>query len=244
MLNKNLLEHVSSFHPMYMEAKPYPHAVIDGFMNPKILDVVLDELQEYKHWSFDDEQQTMIHQVNKFYTPASNEDAERTLKLFSRDCPITLSVLNYLYSEQVTDFLTQLTGIPNLKRDTQWLGAGAHKVCNGGRLDVHADFNLNWKIGLYRRINLLLYLSKDWEEEYGGHLELWERDLSKCAGKVLPIFNRAVIFSTMRDSYHGHPHPIVCPEDKARYSLALYYYSDIPHENEDTEFRMVTWKDV
>jgi Rps23 Pro-64 3,4-dihydroxylase Tpa1-like proline 4-hydroxylase len=244
MLNKELLENVSSFKDLYANARPYSHALIDGFMNPKILDIVLDELQEFKNWEYDDEAHTMIHQVNKFYIPASNHKAAESLAVFSRDCPITLSVLNYLYSEQVTNFLTELTGIPNLKRDTMWLGAGAHKVCNGGKLDVHADFNLNWKTGLYRRINLLLYLSKDWKDEYGGHLELWERDLSKCAGKILPTFNRAVIFNTMRDSYHGHPHPITCPDNTARYSLALYYYSDVPHENEDKDFRTVTWKNV
>lgn len=240
MLNKDLLENVSSFKELYATAKPFPHVVIDGFFNPEILDVVLDEMIAYDAWSHDDT--NLAHQVNKYYSPASDGTAQETLELLYQKAPVAGSVLNYLYSKEVFDFLTELTGISDLQGDTAWLGAGMHKVVNGGKLALHADFNKNWTTGLYRRINLLLYLNKDWKDEYGGHLELWERDLSKMAGKVAPIFNRAVIFSTMRDSYHGHPTPMTCPPDVARYSLALYYYNNVPHENEDVDFRQVDWK--
>jgi Rps23 Pro-64 3,4-dihydroxylase Tpa1-like proline 4-hydroxylase len=53
---------------------------------------------------------------------------------------------------------------------------------------------------------VLVYLNKDWKEEYGGHFELWNRELTQAEAKILPIFNRCAIFSTTSHSYHGIPH--------------------------------------
>jgi hypothetical protein len=72
----------------------------------------------------------------------------------------------------------------------------------------------------------LFYLNEDWEESYGGHFELWERDMSKSVTKILPLFNRVALFSTTGDSWHGHPDPLTCPPDRSRRSLALYYYTN------------------
>src|SRR5208282_3669906 len=94
------------------------------------------------------------------------------------------------------------------------------------KLGVHADFNKHGEFGLDRRLNLLLYLNKDWREEYGGHLQLWNRDMSRCEAKVAPIFNRVVVFGTTDFTYHGHPDPLQCPDDMTRKSLALYYFSN------------------
>jgi len=93
-------------------------------------------------------------------------------------------------------------------------------------LAIHADFNRHRAYSLDRRLNLLLYLNKDWREEYGGHLQLWNRDMTRCEAKVLPVFNRVMIFSTTDFTYHGHPDPLQCPEGMTRKSLALYYFSN------------------
>src|SRR3546814_13364087 len=45
---------------------------------------------------------------------------------------------------------------------------------------------------------------------------------------VAPVFNRCVVFNTDSDSYHGHPDPLTCPEDRSRRSIALYYYTASP----------------
>jgi hypothetical protein len=79
---------------------------------------------------------------------------------------------------------------------------------------------------LDRRINVLVYLNENWEESYGGHFELWEKDMSKCAVRIAPIFNRMAIFSTTDYSWHGHPDELTCPPDRSRRSLALYYYTN------------------
>ncbi len=100
-----------------------------------------------------------------------------------------------------------------------------HITGKGGFLKIHSDTNFHPNFNLDRRLNWLIYLNKNWKEEYGGNLELWNKDMSKCVQNIKPIFNRAVIFSTDDQSYHGHPDPLNCPEDMERKSLAFYYYS-------------------
>ncbi len=89
---------------------------------------------------------------------------------------------------------------------------------------------------------MLIYLNKEWREDYGGHLELWDRDLKRAERSILPAFNRTVIFSTTDFSNHGHPKPLRCPASTTRKSISLYYYSNGRPEEEksrphDTLFR-------
>ena len=123
-------------------------------------------------------------------------------------------------------FLEELTGITNLISDPSFRGGGLHSIYRGGKLGVHVDFNKHEQYGLDRRLNLLLYLNKDWREEYGGHIELWDREMKECVRSYLPKFNRVVIFTTTSASFHGHPEPLSCPEHMNRKSMALYYYTN------------------
>ena len=129
-------------------------------------------------------------------------------------------------------FLQDLSGINNLIPDPHYRGAGIHVTGQGGGLDVHADFNRYTRFGLDRRVNTLLYLNHDWPDAYGGHFELWPRNMSGCAGRVAPLFNRFVAFSTTDFSYHGHPSRMRLPAGRMRRSLALYYYTNGRPANE------------
>src|SRR5205823_97053 len=80
---------------------------------------------------------------------------------------------------------------------------------------------------LQRRLNLLVYLNKDWERGYEGNLELWDMNEKKRLADIAPLFNRAVLFETNEVSYHGHPHPLNCPQNMTRKSLAVYYYTPV-----------------
>ena len=81
-------------------------------------------------------------------------------------------------------------------------------------------------------ITVLIYLNEDWKEEFGGHFELWDREMKGCRKKILPLFNRMAMFSTTSESYHCHPNPLTCPPDRTRKSLALYYYTNGRPEEE------------
>ena len=98
-------------------------------------------------------------------------------------------------------------------------------IPRGGRLGVHADFNIHKKLGLDRRLNLLLYLNYNWQPEWGGELELWDKDVQSKVKGYLPVANRVVVFSTTDIAFHGHPDPLNCPKGMYRRSIALYYYT-------------------
>jgi Rps23 Pro-64 3,4-dihydroxylase Tpa1-like proline 4-hydroxylase len=139
--------------------------------------------------------------------------------------PATRRLLAELNSATFIDFLERLTGIAGLIPDPHFEGGGLHQIERGGHLKVHADFNRHPRTGLERRLNVLIYLNRDWKDEYGGAFELWNEDMTTSEEKVMPYFNRCVIFSTTSKSYHGHPEPLTCSAGETRKSIALYYYS-------------------
>ncbi len=133
------------------------------------------------------------------------------------------------------NFLEKLTGISGLIPDPHYLGGGLHQIERGGFLKIHADFNRHSRLKLDRRINVLLYLNRPWEDTWGGHLELWDSTMTICADKIAPLFNRLVVFTTTDSSFHGHPDPLDCPPDVVRRSLALYYYTNGRPEREQSK---------
>jgi Rps23 Pro-64 3,4-dihydroxylase Tpa1-like proline 4-hydroxylase len=196
----------------YQSAAPFPHTVIEHFLPEWLLDKVVEEFpsSEGIHW-------------NRYTANGNTEKLATEHEELMGD--YTRHVLAQLNSGIFVSFLEELTGITGLVADCYLLGGGLHMIKPGGFLNIHADFNRHPRTDLERRINLLLYLNKDWDEAFGGHLELWNRDMTKREERILPVANRCVIFNTTDDAYHGHPEPLRCPTDRARCSLALYYYS-------------------
>ncbi len=202
----------NKYHDQYINADPFPHIVIDNFLPETILEKVLEEFPT-----------TTAEGWRNFELKTEKKlDSFPELKMGE----MTRFLLYQLNSSVFMEFLEKLTGIPGIIPDPYFLGGGIHQIERGGFLKIHVDFNKHTRMKVDRRLNLLIYLNKDWKEEYGGHFELWNRDVSACKNKILPIFNRCVIFSTSDFSYHGHPDPLNCPEGMTRKSLALYYYSN------------------
>ena len=120
--------------------------------------------------------------------------------------------------------LEGLTSIQGLIPDPYFTGGGFHETTRGGKLGIHADFRINDQLHLQRRLNMIIYLNENWNEAWGGALELWDRKMQAKQIEVVPLINRCVIFNTDADSYHGHPEPLQTPEGVMRRSIALYYY--------------------
>lgn len=196
----------------YSAGEPFPHVVIDDFLPVEVLRSVAGSFPEARRgdWhEFDNPRQKKLAVEDE----ASIGDAAR-------------AVLYQLNSATFMEFLERLTGIEGLIPDPYFTGGGLHQIERGGYLKIHADFNRHPKFKLDRRLNLLLYLNEGWEDSYGGHLELWDREVKRCVRRIAPTFNRCVIFNTTDFSFHGHPEPLACPEWVTRKSLALYYYSN------------------
>ena len=212
----------------YATASPFPHTHFDDFFDAAVVDGVLKEFpgENDIDWiSYYDGNQKKL----------ANEREENM-------GPFTRHVLHSLNSPAFLKFLEALTGIQGLIADPTFRGGGLHNIYRGGKLGIHADFNKHTKLNLERRLNLLLYLNKDWKEEYGGHIELWDKGMTHCVKRYLPIFNRVVIFTTTDLSFHGHPDPLLCPTTTSRKSLALYYYSEGRPEEETSDKHSTLFK--
>ncbi|QHT72011.1 2OG-Fe(II) oxygenase [Rhodocytophaga rosea] len=199
--------------PRYRQAQPYPHIVLNNFLEEWAAEKALSEFPAVKDAGW-------IHyvQVNEKKHGLNKMDM---LPLFIKQ------LIQELNSSPFLEFISKLTGIKNLVPDDMLEGGGLHQSKRGGFLNVHADFTVhphkrNWR----RRVNLLIYLNKDWKPDYKGDLELWDRQMKGHQQKISTVFNRCVIFNTDEDSYHRLPDAIECPEDIMRKSIALYYFTE------------------
>lgn len=220
----------------YQQASPFPHIVIDNFIPAELVERILAVFPDLK--------------ARKGQTPDAvvlddGTSPQPHKRWLSNQIGVDMLLKQVYWEMNSADFLRfleKLTGIEQLIPDPHLNGAGVHDTKKDGLLMIHADFNKHPLFNLDRRINILIYLNQDWPDEYGGHLELWARDMSKMEQRVAPLAGRCVIFSTLRDSFHGHPHPLSCPPDRSRKSIALYYYTKGRPADQDPTPHPTLWK--
>jgi Rps23 Pro-64 3,4-dihydroxylase Tpa1-like proline 4-hydroxylase len=178
---------------------PFPHAIFDGFIPPETVRSINAEWPE--DWL--------------------KEDGKANRK-WSRD-RLTPAAAEVAQSVDVK-MLEDVTGIAGLFADPELFGSGLHCIPPGGFLKMHVDFNQHPN-GWHRRVNVLVYLNERWDDVWGGQLQL---GLGEDAKLIAPLGGRCVVFETNDKSWHGHPHPLACPADVQRRSMALYYYTRRP----------------
>lgn len=211
----------------YNAAKPFPHIIIDNFLPEDILEMCLAQLPSKTGRSgiqFDREQE-------RFKTHFMPDDLSSDLR----------GLFYAFNSRPFIRVLENITGIKGLIPDPFFLGAGIHETTQGGYLAIHADFNHHKPMNVERRINVLIYLNRDWDVKYGGALELWNREMTKKEREIVPLFNRCVIFNTDSNSFHGNPEPVNHPTGESRKSIALYYYTatwDASKREHTTQFKV------
>jgi Rps23 Pro-64 3,4-dihydroxylase Tpa1-like proline 4-hydroxylase len=197
----------------FRAASPYPHAVIDDFLDPERAAAIARAFP-----APDDDLAWDRFGAAGFEVKLGSAREERYPE------PLRHAVHD-LNSGPFIAFLERLSGIDHLLPDPHLVGGGIHLSRRGDHLGIHADFNWHEKLQAHRRLNLLIYLTPDWQREYGGELELWDVTASRLERRVEPLFNRAVVFETRSDTFHGHPNPWAAPDGVYRQSIALYYYS-------------------
>jgi hypothetical protein len=197
----------------YAAANPFPHIVLDDVLQPAAFKAAMSEFPgiEDPFWK------GYLHVNEAKY---SNTHADSW-------SPALREAAKALTSSEFVAYLEELTGIRGLLADWSMDGGGLHQTRRGGHLNIHTDFSThhqheNWA----RRVNVLLYLNEEWRDEWGGKLELWDKDMSACQERVTPQGNRMLVFTTSDISYHGHPDGLTCPQDVARRSIALYYFTE------------------
>ena len=196
----------------YCFAEPFPHVVIDDFLPANLIDKILENFPKEKL------DQDVVFEMG--YAGLHKRQVDpANCNGFCRE------VFGFFNSTPMVQFLESLTTIPSLIPDPHFVGGGFHETSTGGKLGIHADFRINEQLHLNRRINMIIYLNKEWDERYGGQLELWDKTMENKVHSIAPLYNRCVIFNTDADSFHGHPDPLNTPEHVKRRSIALYYYT-------------------
>ncbi|MGD1842817.1 MAG: 2OG-Fe(II) oxygenase [Thermonemataceae bacterium] len=215
-LNERLDTLKAAFHAK----KPFKYLMFDDFFPTPVAEQIHDSYPTIADGQWDGT--TYLDQKNKFQKTKFEEDS------------ILDIVFKELNSKEFLDWLEQLTGIEALVGDEELFGGGLHQSINGAFLNVHVDYNIHPKTKYHRRLNVLVYMNKDWKDEYEGHLELWDltKDKKVLIDSYAPSFNRCVIFETNEISFHGHPKPLKTPKGVNRKSLATYYYTKDRPQNE------------
>lgn len=216
--NHGLYQDVAAkYHDFFKNNIPFPHISIDNLFDVNFIKRVSDEFPKHA-----------IGDNLAFGWDGSQINVQnRKLWCRSEICmgDYTNHLISHLQSSVFVQFLERLTGIHDLIADTKHFGGGLHQIQSGGHLSIHADFARYYNGKLWRRVNVFVYLNDDWQESYGGHLELWDRNITKKVISFAPILNRLVIFETSDFSFHGHPDKLNTPLDVTRKSIALYYYT-------------------
>lgn len=211
--------------PAFAASGAVPHIVIDDFFSPEVAASLAA--------AFPTRDEALWHVYDN---PLEQKRACSDMTQVPGPLRTAIFALSGPSMVEAVRQITGLASLDELQADPYCHGGGLHAHGRGGKLDLHLDYARHPLSGLERRFNLIVYLPRTpdgqpWDKSYGGALELRGADAvdASCpsggppSAAVLPLFNRALLFSTTAPSFHGFPAPLECPEDAERRSLALYY---------------------
>lgn len=214
----------------YAAASPYPHLVIDGLLGAELAGAVARAFPPADHpgWR------------------ARDYPEQRRLAQLLRGDVELAPELRWLLAElcgaAFLDFLGALAGRRDLLADPHFTGAGPLATPPGGYLAVHTDFNRDSQRHLARVLTALYYVPTRWSEQWGGELELWDRQGERCQVRLAPLPDRLVVMAHGEDHWHGHPTPVTCPPGEQRAVVAAYYYAAAPDPQADAAAHGARWR--
>ncbi len=194
-----------------LQASPFPHLVLEGLFNPRLLELVAEEfdLMPPETWA----------DVKSAY------ESTRRSALGARLGPAAQLYFDIVNSGWFTSWLSDIVGVPYLLTDPKLFGGGLHESRPGAAFAIHRDFTRHRHVGLTNQMVFITYLNKGWQPEWGSALELWDAKRKGCVTRVEPEFGRTILMPHGSTSYHGHPTPMQTPDGRPRRSVAAYFYS-------------------
>jgi len=216
LLNPSVVANAAALLNEFTHADPFRHLVIDGFFDEALCQRLLKSFPGFEA---------------RYALNERGEVGGKAVRVDVREISDAYRALdNQIKTPEFLDFVSHVTGIPDLLYDPDYVGGGTHENVQGQSLDAHVDFNFHPLTGWHRRLNLIVYLNPSWEPSWGGLLELqsnpWDSEHNQIKS-VLPLFNRCVIFETNEISWHGFRR-ITLPADVtdvSRRSFAIYLYT-------------------
>lgn len=221
--------HLDILSEQYKHNVPFSHVLLKNFFREEYIQRLLLKFPKVDDtWYKYDNPLERKYALNKF-----------------DDLPEYSDIFNTLQSPEFVQLVSKITGISNLENDPHLHGAGIHFYPPNGKLDMHLDYSIHPLSGKERRVNLIIYLNRDWKQEWNGDIQLWNSDFTEPVKKYYPEYNTAILFRTNDLSYHGLPSQIKCPDDIGRQSLAIYYVSDATATatpRYKAEYRKLPWQ--
>ncbi|MEO7045249.1 MAG: 2OG-Fe(II) oxygenase [Ferruginibacter sp.] len=212
IINTTITTRVNSetIYKKFNSSLPFRHVTIDNVLNENFARSIADSFPS-------------LASMKTKYKGLNEQKAEDSS--FQNFSPVTQQLHNYIGSSEFSEWISQITGLKNIYSLNDRLGNGLHQGGNNSFLDIHIDYNIHPVKKMHRKLNLILFFNKEWKEQWGGLLELWDEE--KCFKKILPSFNRMVIFECSEISYHGYD-LITCPENITRKSFYHYFFQEVP----------------
>ena len=198
---------------IFDEASPWPHLIIDNYIDDKLLTKILDDFPNLT---------SKKSKLNDYDVRST------TLNIKQQSKPIQ-DLYEILYGEEVCSLMDKLSEYKIVRGLEKCLcengdlrGAGIHQTGHGGFMKVHRDPNWHHEKKWLRPLSGLLFLNKNWKPENGGYLELWDRNCKEVIKKIEPIYNRFVITSNDETTYHS----VSLVSNFIRKSICSFYYTE------------------
>lgn len=209
-------EQIETLKYSFLNAKPFEHIIIPNFLDEDYANKISEKFPtDYSNWY-------------EYCNPLEVKYAFDDINSLDEDIKKFFYILS---TDEMISKITNISSIDGLTYDSYLHGAGLHAHPRYGRLNMHLDYEKHPLSGLQRRLNVILYLNKDWDPSWNGATELWNEDMTECVTKSEIKFNTAIIFKTNEISWHGVPEIIKCPEGIYRKTLAYYYVSPLESQS-------------
>lgn len=213
----------------YRNSEPVPMLVLDDFLPDNVFQRLHQESKEIPEYLW-----------TKFTRNNSNM---KECKTFSQS-PVLKTLSHCFNSGPFITWLEALTQKINVIPDPHLIGAGLSRCHQGNSLKLHTDFNWNDELHLNRTLSMILYINPEWNPDWGGALEFWDFDKTKCVAKVEPRPNRLLLWNYDERLIHGYPDPLQCPEDQHRLNMRMFYYTSNGTPVSPPHRSLYWWDDV
>ena len=229
LVNSRSAKEITQLRQQFTSADPFPHMVVDNFFTADFLRSIERDFpvkdENYNRFCADDD--------GRIGTNYANGDLAQFPRAFKQ-----LDAL--IQSKAFLNYVSALTGIRELEYDPNYFGGGIRESSSGTFLPPHVDFNYNASTHSHRRMNLLFYFNQEWDESWGGNLQIHQdpnvfNENNSLVRSYQPINNRCLIFETSETSWHGFDR-LNLPEGKSRRAFTIYYYTKHRPNEENIKF--------
>lgn len=136
--------------------------------------------------------------------------------------PILEEIIYAFQDRRILSLISEITKIGSLLADESLYAGGISLMDQGCFLNPHLDNSHDKERQNYRVLNVLYYVTPEWEQAYGGNLELWDYGLKREQRTIWSKFNRLVVMVTNKTSLHSVS-PVLA--EGQRCCVSNYYFS-------------------